>query len=81
METWGSGGIVPPFLTSALNGGDWSVPPPPPGGKSPQYPWDRRLGGPHSWLRHCGEEKNLALPGIKPGLSSPYPVAILTELS
>jgi hypothetical protein len=25
METWGSGGIAPPFLTSALDGGEWSA--------------------------------------------------------
>jgi hypothetical protein len=25
MKTWGSGGIPPPFLTSALDGGDWSA--------------------------------------------------------
>jgi hypothetical protein len=26
MKTWGSGGIAPPFLTSALNGGEASHP-------------------------------------------------------
>jgi hypothetical protein len=25
MKTWGSGGIAPPFLTSALDGGEWSA--------------------------------------------------------
>jgi hypothetical protein len=25
METWGSGGIAPAFLTSALDGGEWSA--------------------------------------------------------
>jgi hypothetical protein len=25
METWGSGGIAPPFLISALDGGEWSA--------------------------------------------------------
>jgi hypothetical protein len=25
METWGSGGIAPPFLASALDGGEWSA--------------------------------------------------------
>jgi hypothetical protein len=25
MKTWGSGGIAPPFLTSVLNGGEWSA--------------------------------------------------------
>jgi hypothetical protein len=26
--------------------------------KEPQYPLDRRLGGPQSWSEHGGEEKN-----------------------
>jgi len=26
-------------------------------GKIPQYPLDRRLGGPQSWSEHSGEEK------------------------
>jgi hypothetical protein len=25
MKTWGSRGIAPPFLTSALDGGEWSA--------------------------------------------------------
>jgi hypothetical protein len=25
MKTWGSGGIAPPFLTSTLDGGQWSA--------------------------------------------------------
>jgi hypothetical protein len=25
MKTWGSGGIAPRFLTSALDGGEWSA--------------------------------------------------------
>lgn len=25
MKTWGRGGIVPPFLSSALGGGEWSA--------------------------------------------------------
>jgi hypothetical protein len=25
MKTWGSGCVAPPFLTSALDGGEWSV--------------------------------------------------------
>jgi hypothetical protein len=48
--------------------------------KSPQYPLDRRLGGPYNRSRRRGEEKNLALkPGLdlrplgRPGCSqSPY---------
>jgi hypothetical protein len=40
-------------------------------GKSPRYPLDRRLRGPQSPPKRCEEEKNLALPGIEPGPSSP----------
>jgi hypothetical protein len=36
-------------------------------GKSHRYPLDRRLGGPQNWSGRCGEEKNLALPGIETG--------------
>jgi hypothetical protein len=25
MKIWGSGGIAPPFLTPALDGGEWSA--------------------------------------------------------
>jgi hypothetical protein len=55
MNTWGSGGIAPPFLTSAPHGGvirfmPW---PPYPRGKSP---------GPESRSRRCGVEKNLLPP-------------------
>jgi hypothetical protein len=35
-DVWGNGGIAPPFLTSALDGGEWS------GGRSPEYHW---IGG------------------------------------
>jgi hypothetical protein len=50
-----------------------------PGGNRPWYLLDRRLGGPQSRSRPCGEEKNLALPGIEPGSSIPQPVAVPTE--
>jgi hypothetical protein len=39
------------FMTSALDGGEWSASLPShtlPSGKGPQYPLYRRLGGPHS---------------------------------
>jgi hypothetical protein len=36
----------------------------------PRHPLARRLGGPQSRSGRCGEGKNLALPGIKPGPSS-----------
>jgi hypothetical protein len=59
------------FLTSALDGGEWSasrpaaLPPPP--GKSPWYPLDRRLGRSQSSSGRGGEEKNSQpLPGVEP---------------
>jgi hypothetical protein len=49
--------------------------------KSPQYPVDRRLGGPPSRSGRCGKEKILDSTGTRTPtcrLSSPYPVAIPT---
>ncbi|PNF25877.1 hypothetical protein B7P43_G11128 [Cryptotermes secundus] len=70
----GSGGAVPPFLTLALDGrGVVSFTP----GyftqeeNCPQYPLDRKLGGPQSRSGHSAEEKILYLLGIEPRLSSP----------
>jgi hypothetical protein len=51
--------MPPPFLTSALDAGKWSASRP------------CRLSGPQSRSGRCGEEKNRALPGMKPGQSSP----------
>jgi hypothetical protein len=62
MKTWGSGGIAPPFLTSALDGCELSTSHPgclTPGESIP-YPFDKRLGGPQSQSEHGGEMKNLA---------------------
>jgi hypothetical protein len=61
MKTWESGGIAPPFLTSALGGGEWSASRP--GRMAPQgnhlwYPSDSRLGGSHGRSGRCEEEKN-----------------------
>jgi hypothetical protein len=43
-------------------------------GRSPLYPLDRRLGGPHLRSGRGGEEaKSPSLPGIEPCSSSPYP--------
>jgi hypothetical protein len=49
------------FLTSALDGGEWLVSMPPPlypQDKSPQYPLDRRLGGPQSQSAYGVEKKS-----------------------
>jgi hypothetical protein len=64
MKAYGSGGIAPPFLTSALDGGEWLASRPCP--FTPQYILDRRLGGPESRSGRYGEEKNLLfVPGIE----------------
>jgi len=43
-----------------------------PWGKSPQYPFDKRLGVPQSQSEHGGKEKNSQpLPGIEPWSSNP----------
>jgi hypothetical protein len=62
----GSEGIAPPFLTSALDGvsGQFHAPAALLPGKDPQYQLDRRRGGLQSRSGRCGDEKNLALPGI-----------------
>jgi hypothetical protein len=78
----GIGGIDPPLLTSAVDGGEWSASCPDrfiPGG----YPLvGRRLGGPQNLSGRCGVEKNVfPSPGIEPRPCSPYHVAIPTEPS
>jgi hypothetical protein len=59
----GSGSRAPPFLTSALDVGEWSASHPYRFAlweKSTRYPLDRRLDGPHSRSGRYGEEKDLA---------------------
>jgi len=52
------------FLTSALDGGEWSSAHP--GHFTPRYSLDRRLGGPQNHSGCSGEEKNSQpLLGIK----------------
>jgi hypothetical protein len=57
----GDGGVTTPFLTSGLDGGEWSdyALAALPLGKELLVPLDRRLGGPHSQSVRCGEEKIL----------------------
>jgi hypothetical protein len=50
----------------------------PPGGKSPWYPLDRRLGEPQCRYGRGGEEKSLPLPGIEPGHPDRSLVTILS---
>jgi hypothetical protein len=81
MKTCESGGIAPQFLTSVLDGGEWSASRP--GrftkGESPRYSLDRRLGGPQSQSGRNVEEKNLSSAGNR--TPAVQPVAIPTELS
>jgi hypothetical protein len=63
------------FLTSALEGGEWSASRRgrfTPRGNTSRYPMDRRLGGPQSRSERSGEEKgkSLSLPGIEPRSSN-----------
>jgi hypothetical protein len=52
----------------------------PSGEESPRYTLNRRLGGPQSRSGHI-EEKKFAVLEIKPWRSSPWPVAVPTQLS
>jgi len=52
------------LTTSALDGGDWLASRPGhalPRGKDPQYPLDRKPGGPQSWCGHNRLEESLTL--------------------
>jgi hypothetical protein len=56
-----------PFLTLALDDGEWSASCPGcfNSGEKPPYPLDSKLSGPQSWSGHCGVEKMfLPLSGI-----------------
>jgi hypothetical protein len=88
MKTYGEVHVyIHVFLTSALVGGEWSVSHLSrftPKERAPQYPLDRRLGGPQNWPGQHGEEKNLTPTGTQtptPQMSKPKAVAIPTELS
>jgi hypothetical protein len=71
-------------LTSALDGGEWSASRPRPlypQGKSPWYPLDRRLGGPHSRSECGGEEKNSQhLVGFEPPIIQPVAQRCTTRI-
>jgi hypothetical protein len=69
MKTWGSGGITPTFLTSALDGGEGSASrfsSFTPGERAP----NRHLG-PRAGLEAVKKKINLVVPGIELGPSSP----------
>jgi hypothetical protein len=77
----GRGSIAPPFLTSVLDGGEWSA-------SRPRHFTPEEIA--HSthckgwWACHrtglgaVEKRKNLAVPGIETRPSSPQPVAIST---
>jgi hypothetical protein len=66
----GSEGKAQPFLTSALDGDEWSASGP--CRFAPGNPSDRRLGGPQRRSGCCGENKNfLPLSGIELRPSNP----------
>jgi hypothetical protein len=72
------------FLSSALDGGQWSPSCPSrftSQEKNPRYPLDRMLGGSQSRSGRCGEDKEFGMPGMEPEPSSPYPITIPTLLS
>jgi hypothetical protein len=77
------GGTSPPFLTSALDGGEWSASRP---GRF--YPREIALGtdwiggwvGTKAGLDAMEKMKVLSLPGIEPRPPSRQPVAMPTEL-
>jgi hypothetical protein len=78
----GNGGLAPPFLSSALDGREWSASSHgrfTARGKGPWNPLAKNLSEPQSWFGVCDEEKNLALPGIEPETFQPF--ATLTVLS
>jgi hypothetical protein len=66
MKTyWGVEVQLHAFLTSALDGGEWSASRPgrfTPQGMNPWYLLDRMLGGPQSRSGCGGEEKNSQTP-------------------
>jgi hypothetical protein len=68
MKTWGSGGIAPSFLTSALAAGEWSASPPEEIG--PGTHWIEGWVGLRAGLDVVEKRKFLSLPGFEPWLSS-----------
>jgi hypothetical protein len=61
MKVGGAELQVQSFLATALRGDKWSTSCPSQFTlrKNPQYPLNKKVGGPYSWSGHSGEEKNL----------------------
>jgi hypothetical protein len=69
-KTWGSGGIAPPIMTSALEGDEWSASRfgrVTPWERAPGTHWIGRLVGIRACLDDMEKRKILPLPGIDPG--------------
>ena len=69
-----SRGVPPIFLTSALDGGEWScsIPGRSRPGKESWYPLNRRLCGPQMWFGQCvWGEKNLSPAKISTSILQP----------
>jgi hypothetical protein len=78
MKTWGSGGIAPPFLTTTLDGGEWSaslygrfIPE----GKVPGINWRGGWEGSRG-LDAMGKIQILTLPGIELLVVYPHNLSI-----
>jgi hypothetical protein len=74
MNTWRSGGTAPPFLTSTLDGGEWSASCPgcfTPGERSPGTHFIGGWVGPRACSDAVEKRKILPLPGFEPRASSP----------
>jgi hypothetical protein len=69
---WGSEGIVPPFLTSALDGGEWSTSRP--GRFTPGTHWIEGWLGPRAGLDTMEKRLILTLPAIEHRL---HPIYVL----
>jgi hypothetical protein len=83
-DIWGSGGILPPFLTSALDGDEWSASRPGRftlGERAPGTSWTGGWVSLRAGPDLVEKRKMLTLPGIEPRPPSLYPVAIPIELS
>jgi hypothetical protein len=75
---------VPPFLTLALDGGEWPASHPgcfTAGERAPGTHWIGGWVGPRASLEAVEKRKILPQPEFEPWLSSLWPIAISTELS
>jgi hypothetical protein len=75
MKTYGGSGVIAlPFLTSTLDGGEWSASHPgrfTPRKRAPGTHWIGGWVGPRAGLDDVEKRKVLPLLGIEPGPSSP----------